>query len=167
MRFWSESMWEMDRDQKIGPGRIMARLVSKCWGLSVRAPPRSVLRHNQFQFASTWQRAVNNGGLVANMQPVMDHNHTVMTVCNKVTLPRIIFCFSRWISSFQGEYRDSLSWCSPPEKWVLFLWLEEGAAAMNPLTVIRWETTASVQRTKEIKDIVRNILSRWRLSWHF
>lgn len=39
---------------------------------------------------------------MANMQPVMDHNHTVMTVCNKVTLPRIIFCFSRWISSFQG-----------------------------------------------------------------
>lgn len=93
----------------------------------MRAPPRSLLRHNQFQFASTRQRAVNNGGLVANMQPVMDHNHTIMTECNEVTLPHVIFGFSRWIPPFLRESREpgkippALSWRSPPEKRVLFL----------------------------------------------
>lgn len=45
-----------------------------------------VLRQNQFQFASTLHCGVNNGGLVANMQVVMDRNHSVMAGCNKVPL---------------------------------------------------------------------------------
>lgn len=31
---------------------------------------------------------------MANIQPMMDHNYNIMTVCNKVTLPHVISCFS-------------------------------------------------------------------------
>lgn len=30
---------------------------------------------------------------MANIQPMMDHNYNIMTVCNKVTLPHVISCF--------------------------------------------------------------------------
>ena len=72
----------------------MARLMFKCSGpLSVWKLWVCVLRQNQFQFASTSHCAVNNGSLVANIQPMMDHNYNIMTVCNKVTLPHVISCF--------------------------------------------------------------------------
>lgn len=114
---------EMDKDEKIG-SRLEkkqtkkkqknkeARLMFKCCrslSLSVWKLWVCVLRQNQFQFASTSRCGVNNGGLVANMHS-MDGPPITMTrwqCATKLTVPRIIFCVSRWNWSGQVEWAST------------------------------------------------------------
>lgn len=81
MRLWSESICKMDKDEKIGSrSKKRPDLCLSAPGLSVWKLWVCVLRQNQFQFASTSHCGVNNGGLVANMQSMMDHDHNdIMT----------------------------------------------------------------------------------------